>query len=122
MIGRKDLPELAIGHAGLASRDAQATAKFLAEIGARVVFEQPHFAIVELRGGTHVVIRSTEVPPRGASFDLMVDDIGTLRTQLEGRGLHPSDLRKGGVHNSFDVEVPGGVTITFTSSHVMGRV
>lgn len=122
MTGPNETPRLAIGHAALESRDVNATIAFFASLGARVVMAQQTFAIAELRGGTHVVIRSAGPNPRSPSFDLMVEDVRDVRHLLINSGLEPSPLRSGGVHKSFEVQEPGGTTLTFTSSHAMGRV
>ena len=122
MITQQEIPQLAIGHMGMESASVPATVRFFDDLGARVVLSQEAFAIVELRGGTHVVIRAVDGQPRTPSFDLMVDDVPGLRDGLERRGYWPSEIRRGGVHQSFRVEEPGGAKLTFTSSHVMGRV
>lgn len=122
MITQHEVPHLAIGHMGLESAHVSATVRFFDELGARIVLSQDAFAIVELRGGTHVVIRAVDGNPRNSGFDLMVDDVPTLRDAFERQGHRPSEIRRGGVHQSFEVEEPGGATLTFTSSHVMGRV
>lgn len=122
MITKNDLPQLAIGHMGMESASVPATVRFFDDLGARVVMSQDAFAIVELRGGTHVVIRGVRDAPTNPSFDLMVDDVPAVRDGFERQGYRPSKIRRGGVHESFHVEEPGGATLTFTSSHVMGRV
>ncbi len=122
MITEHEIPQLAIGHMSLESASVPATVRFFDDVGARVVVSQEAFAIVELRGGTHVVIRAVRGQPRVPSFDLMVEDVPTLRDGFERQGYRPSEIRRGGVHQSFQVEEPGGATLTFTSSHAMGRV
>ncbi len=122
MITEHEVPQLAIGHMGMESTSVPATVHFFDDLGARVVMSRDAFAIVELRGGTHVVIRGVQGAPRNPSFDLMVDDVPALRERFERQGYRPSEIRRGGVHQSFHVEEPGGATLTFTSSHVMGRV
>lgn len=122
MIGPNETPKLAIGHAVLESRDVNATIRFLASLGARVVMAQQNFAIAELRGGTHVVIREGGAKARNPSFDLMVEDVRDVRDGLINEGLEPTALLSGGVHKSFEVQEPGGAMLTFTSSHAVGRV
>lgn len=122
MITQRQRPQLAIGHMGLESARVPDTVRFFDDLGARVVMSQENFAIVELRGGTHVVIRAAHGAPRTPSFDLMVDDVPALRDGLVGQGLRPSEIRRGGIHQSFEVEEPGGAMLSFTSSHVVGRV
>lgn len=122
MITEHEIPQLAIGHMSLESASVPKTVGLFDDLGARVILSREAFAIVELRGGTHVVIRAVDGEPRTPSFDLMVDDVPALRDGLERQGYRPSEIRRGGVHQSFQVEEPGGATLTFTSSHVMGRV
>jgi len=122
MITEHEVPRLAIGHLRLESGNVPATVRFFDDLGARVVMSREAFAIVELRGGTHVIIAGIAGRPGSPGFDLMVDDVPTLRDGFERQGYRPSEIRRGGVHQSFEVEEPGGATLTFTSSHAMGRV
>lgn len=122
MITQHEIPQLAIGHMGMESASVPSTVRFFDDVGARVVMSREGFAIVELRGGTHVVIRAAHGEPKTPSFDLMVDDVPGLRSGLERQGYRPSEIRQGGIHQSFQVEERGGATLTFTSSHAMGRV
>lgn len=98
------------------------TVSFFDDLGARVIVNRDAFAIVELRGGTHVIIREAEGEPREPGFDLMVDDVAAVRSDLVERGHQPSKIEHGRIHQSFRVEAPGGAKLTFTSSHVVGRV
>ncbi|HJY82602.1 MAG TPA: VOC family protein, partial [Candidatus Binatia bacterium] len=81
-------------------------------------------AVLELRGGTHLVLQPTQEPSGGgtkAPFDLMVDDIVVARQQYAELGLEPSVLESGVVHRSFTLPGPDGYVITVTSSHTGGR-
>ena len=122
MITTQQIPQLAIGHLSMESTIVPETVRFFGDLGARVVVSRDSFAIVELRGGTHVVIRASEGEPRTPGFDLMVDDVPAVRDRLQREGYRPSEIRRGGIHQSFQVGEPGGAELTFTSSHVMGRV
>jgi hypothetical protein len=81
-------------------------------------------AVLELRGGTHVVVRRSEQPPEpgtGAPFDLMVDDIDAAHRDYAGKGLSPSPVRRGRIHDSFDLAGPDGWAFTVNSSHASGQ-
>ena len=80
--------------------------------------------MLELRGGTHVVVRQAEQPPApgtGAPFDLMVDDVDATHRDYAEKGLSPSPIRRGRIHDSFDVAGPDGWAFTVNSSHASGQ-
>ncbi|HZT87269.1 MAG TPA: hypothetical protein VFA12_04815 [Stellaceae bacterium] len=82
------------------------------------------FAVLELRGGTHVVVRESEprpAPGAVAPFDLMVDDIDAAHRDYAAKGLSPSPVRRGRIHDSFDLPGPSGWTFTVNSSHASGK-
>src|SRR6202040_3738999 len=61
-----------------------------------------------------------EQPPAtgsAAPFDLMVDDIEAARRDYAAKGLGPSDISRGRIHDSFHVTGPDGYDFTITSSH-----
>ena len=71
-------PPVAVGHVRLNVVDVGAAARWLATAGLRPIVTMEELAVLELRGGTHVVVRQAEPPPKpgtGAPFDLMVDDV-----------------------------------------------
>ena len=79
------------------------------------------FAILELRGGTHLVLLQAEAPIEPGApcpFDLMVEDVHATRRAFAEQGLEPGDLREGQVHISFVVRDPSGYDVTVNSSHV----
>lgn len=89
----------------------------------RVISEQGDFAVLELRGGTHVVVmpeaagQLSDVP-----FDVMVDDVEATWQRFRDAGLEPSPITSGTVHSSFNVADPAGRRVTVNSSHVVGPV
>ena len=116
-------PEVSIGHVGLSSSDFHSSLKFFQMIGMRLVASMPNMAILELRGGTHLVLRAaTNNKVQPARFDLMVDDLIAMRERLFNAGYKPSSISKGGIHSSFEVTDPSGILLEFTSSHVSGPV
>ncbi len=118
-------PPVAVGHVRLPATDVAAAERWLVSVGLRPIFADNDLAVLELRGGTHVVVRKTEQPPTSGSaapFDLMVDDIEMARRDYAAKGLGPSEISRGRIHDSFHVIGPGGYDFTVNSSHAGGRV
>jgi len=116
-------PDISIGHLGLRVSRFAESFEFFKLVGARVVVRMPGMAILELRGGTHLILRYDGTADAGsAGFDLMVDDIDEMRQRLITAGFAPTDITRGGVHRSFTVTEPSGVEMAFTSSHAVGIV
>jgi hypothetical protein len=91
----------------------------------REVERNPHVAVLELRGGTHLVLLPGEVSPardEDVPFDLMVDDLDTAHAAWDDRGMQPSTIERGRIHDSFSVTDPDGRVLTVNSSHVVGTV
>jgi hypothetical protein len=117
-------PPVAVGHVRLPVVDVGAAAKWLEAVGLRPIVTMADLAVLELRGGTHVVVRQGEQPPTAgtvAPFDLMVDDIDAAHRDYAGKGLSPSPIRRGRIHDSFDLPGPDGWTFTVNSSHASGQ-
>ena len=111
-------PPVWVGHVTLHSRDLDATEDFLVEIGMRKIFKGEEVAVLELRGGTHVVVLPDGDVPEIAEFDLMVEDVdATWKAYSEG-GLEVTDIERGRIHDSFYVSEPGGNKIVVNSTHV----
>jgi hypothetical protein len=113
-----------VGHVRLPATDVAAAERWLQSVGLRPIFADNNFAVLELRGGTHVVVRKVDHPPAAgaaAPFDLMVDDIEAARRDYAGKGLAPSEISRGRIHDSFHLMGPDGYDFTVTSSHAGGR-
>ena len=118
-------PPVAVGHVRLSATDVATAERWLQSVGLRPIFADEDLAVLELRGGTHVVVRKEEQPPAAGSaapFDLMVDDIEAARRDYAAKGLGPSDISKGRIHDSFHLTGPDGYDFTVTSSHASGRI
>src|SRR5262245_42175971 len=118
-------PPVAIGHVSLGVTDIPQATQYFMTLGLRLIHHAQSIAVLELRGGTHLVLRPSAepIPPGGkAAFDLMVDDIGKARQEYGARGLKPSAIAAGMVHRWFTLVGPDGYEITVTSSHTSGRV
>jgi hypothetical protein len=117
-------PPVAVGHVRLPTTDVAGAARWLVSVGLRPIFEDAELAVLEFRGGTHVVVRKAAEPPKAgtaAPFDLMVDDIDAARRDYITKGLGPSDISRGRIHDAFHVAGPDGYDFTVNSSHAGAR-
>ena len=122
--GQDKRPQLAIGHLELLVSDVGSAVDLFVKLGMRHIFQKEDFAVLELRGGTHLVLDKPEGPvPSGreAPFDLMVDDIEMMRERCESLELQPSSITNGRVHRSFSFTGPDGYMIEVNSSHASGE-
>jgi catechol 2,3-dioxygenase-like lactoylglutathione lyase family enzyme len=118
-------PPVAIGHVSLRVTDIPQATTYFVTLGLRLIHQSQTLAVLELRGGTHLVLRPSPEPIQPgvkAAFDLMVDDIGNARQEYGALGLNPSEIEAGMVHRWFTLVGPDGYEITVTSSHTSGRV
>ena len=119
MASGDERPAVWVGHVAIHSDDVPASCRFMRDAGMRPIFEEADFALLELRGGTHLAI-TTDLDSallRGG-FDLMVEDLDATRERLAGLGYAPGEIERGEIHDSFEVREPGGNLILFNSSHV----
>lgn len=117
-------PPVAVGHVRLPCSDVAAAAHWLETVGLRPIVAMADLAVLELRGGTHVVVRAAEpapAPGTPAPFDLMVDDINAAHRDYAAKGLSPSEISRGRIHDSFQVAGPSGWLFTINSSHASGK-
>ena len=117
-------PPVAVGHVRLPVNNVGAAARWLETVGLRPIVTRQEIAVLELRGGTHVVVRQAEqpvAPGTAAPFDLMVDDVDAAHRDYAAKGLSPSEIRRGRIHDSFDVAGPDGWAFTVNSSHASGK-
>ena len=112
-------PPVWVGHVTMDTDRLDESEAFMRQIGMRPMFRGDDVAVMELRGGTHLVLlRSRDVRPGDAAFDLMVEDINAVYEDFTSRGLEPSPIEQGRIHASFTVTEPAGHRITFNSTHV----
>jgi hypothetical protein len=117
-------PGAAVGHVFLGVTDIPAASQWFEEAGLRAIADGDDFAVLELRGGTHLVItKRARRPKKGteAAFDLMVDDVDAAHGRFAARGLKPARIRRGSIHDQFTVAGPDGYEITVLSSHAGNR-
>ena len=114
-------PPVWIGHVFMPVVDVKASAAFMRKLGMREIFEAEDIAILELRGGTHLLLRPTPdhiAPDTVAPFDIMVEDLEISHEKFEGLGLSPSTIQADTFHRFFTICDPSGSVITVNSSHV----
>ena len=117
-------PRLAVGHVSLEVEDVTGAYAFFVRHGMRGIFKGEDFGVLELRGGTHLVLsraKATIEPGRKAPFDLMVDDIDEARAEFTGAGVAATEITRGRIHDTFHIEGPGGYRFAVTSSHAGDR-
>ena len=123
-------PLVWVGHVLLEAPDVAATSRWCQQIGMRLIFEEAdRVAVLELRGGTHLVVTPGVVTPgdepvsegADAPFDLMVENIEEAHDRYAAAGLEPGDIASGSIHSSFGMVAPSGHVVTVNSSHVGDR-
>ena len=117
-------PRLAVGHVSLEVEDVGDAYAFFVRHGMRDIFQSADFGVLELRGGTHLVLsraKGTIEPGRKAPFDLMVDDIDEAREEFTATGVTATQVTRGRIHDTFQIEGPSGYRFSVTSSHAGDR-
>jgi catechol 2,3-dioxygenase-like lactoylglutathione lyase family enzyme len=112
-----------VGHAALFVPDISASTAFFLKLGLRLIGEYDHVAVLELRGGTHLIILPADKPVEAharAPFDLMVDDLEATHAAWSAAGLAPSPIAAGEIHRTFTMTEPGGHTVTVNDTHASG--
>ena len=135
-----DLPAAAFGHFVMKVGDIGTSYKFYSDLGLRPCGVFPDLAIIELRGGSHILLfnnndetsfpvmpsnlgqRSTIVSER---LDLMIDgkaksDLEVYRAALLEKGLPVEPIARDRLfgHHYFQLVDPDGNGITVYTSHV----
>ena len=133
------LPAAALGHFVMKVANLGASYQFYADLGLRQVGIFPDVAIIELRGGTHILlfpendeapftVTSSHVGQRGAFFnehlDLMIGgktrgDLEAYRAILLKNGIHAGEIPQQRFfgHDYFHLADPDGHGITVYTSH-----
>jgi hypothetical protein len=114
-------PPVWVGHVYLSVNDVPSAALWLETVGLRRIVVRDEAAVMEMRGGTHVVVRPGAASGGTAPFDLMVDDLDVAHRDYAQKGLSPSPIRQRQWrydHDSFELPGPDGWVFTVYSSHV----
>lgn len=117
-------PPVAIGHIRWLVKDVARSTDFLVKLGFRKIHQSDTKCILEVRGGTHIVLRLTESEIQAgtpAPIDVMVDDVEGTRSQCLELGLDPSEIERGTIHHWFKLRDPCGYDITVTSNHASNQ-
>jgi hypothetical protein len=117
-------PPVWVGHVVLTSADVPAADAFWTRVGMRPIARGDGFAVLELRGGTHLVLQGSGARVAAGTpcpFDIMVEDLEAAHARYRELGLAPGDLRRGSIHDSFTIVDPSGYVVTINSSHVSGE-
>ena len=115
-------PPVWIGHTLLTVSDIGRSAQWWTGIGMRPVERNEHVAVLELRGGTHLVLVPGAPDTGDAPFDLMVDDLDATHAAWAELGVDVSEISQGRIHNTFTATDPDGYVVTVNNSHVAGLV
>jgi len=115
-----DEPSIAIGHFSLRVTDLDRSAEFYLSIGMRETHPRmANMAILDLRGGTHLLLFRARRKPRPSRlpFDFLVPDVDALQRSLRERGFEAGPMMKDSFsdHRSFTCPDPDGHGLTFTS-------
>jgi hypothetical protein len=115
-------PGLAVGHVVMRAAGVRAAAERLERVGVRPIVVKDDFAVMELRGGTHIVVRELEGDGvEKLSFDFMVDDIEEGRQRFDDAGFTVTDISRGRIHDSFVAKAPERFRVEVNSSHAGDR-
>ena len=119
-------PEVAIGHVRLHTADAKIATVFYEQLGMRLCMSWEGMAILELRGGTHLLLIEGNDEMQQVLdpvFDMMVDDLASYRQQLRDLDIDTSEITNHPMihHQRFYVEDPDGHRIAIHSDHTDGR-
>ena len=120
----KSRPTIWIGHVTRRVKDVKKSTEFFETLGLRVVWADAQMAILELRGGTHLLLfadgpRHRKIP--NDEFDLMVEDIEASRKSVQSNGIKVSRVKRDPFHTYFDVSDPNGKKWRINSDHTDGR-
>lgn len=112
-------PPVWVGHVAMHTGQLEESSKFMQLVGMRLIASGDEFAVLELRGGTHLVLTTDpDSELIRAGFDLMVEDLDATHARFTELELNPGEIERGQIHDCFELREPGGMIITFNSSHV----
>ena len=106
----------------LSVKDVPSAARWLETVGLRSIVVRDEAAVLEMRGGTHVVVRPAPAAGGAAPFDLMVEDLEATHAAWTHLGLDVSAIERGCIHSVFVLRDPDGHRVMVNSSHVVGEL
>ena len=132
-------PELAVAHLVFKVADLKSSCRFYSNLGIPPFAMDERVAIIELRGGTHLLLLSVDEPAGedvaesltgqfhrrfSEQFDLMIkgkglNELKQYRSELISRGIAAGEIPDEAVfgHYLFCIKDPDGNGITIYSSH-----
>ena len=112
-------PPVWVGHVAMYTPRVTESSEFMQLLGMRLVAGSDDFAVLEMRGGTHLVLTgNSESTLIKGDFDLMVEDLDATHAHYTELGIDPGEIERGEIHDSFEMREPGGTVIIFNSTHV----
>jgi len=109
-----------VGRGALCVSDVSRATAFYGALGSRPVVQSPGLAVLELRGGTHLVLfEAKDDHPRGPvrSFGLLVGDALTFRAEMARRGVVVGPAwDDGSSRRGFEMTDPDGHVVSVTSA------
>ena len=119
-------PPIAIGHVTLRVSHVGLAADFYRALGLRPILKREELAILELRGGTHLVLFRAKGTPKAGPvrvFDFMVEDIEAAHAAMRSAGVKGTAIDEDHIagHLWFEVTDPDGYVLRVFSSHTEGR-
>ncbi len=134
-VSNAEVPPVGLGHAALTVANVKASHEFYVDLGLRSLGKDEAMAILELRGGTHLLLFQRDGPADvdtggpldqrpAESIDLMIAgrtfaELDVYRARLVAKGLTPDpipDQRFFG-HYVFKARDPDGNEVTVSTSH-----
>ncbi len=131
--------ELAVAHLVFKVADLKSSCQFYSNLGLPPFYIEEKVAIIELRGGTHLLLLSFDEPAGedvaesltgqfhkrfSEQFDLMIkgkdlDELKQYRSELISRGIAAGEIPVEAVvgHHLFCIKDPDGNGITIYTSH-----
>jgi catechol-2,3-dioxygenase len=110
-------PELAVAHLVFKVADLKSSCQFYSNLGLPPFYIEEKVAIIELRGGTHLLLLSVDEP---AGKDVAESLTGQkYRSELISRGIVAGEIPDEAVfgHYLFCIKDPDGNGITIYTSH-----
>jgi catechol 2,3-dioxygenase-like lactoylglutathione lyase family enzyme len=132
-------PPLAIGHVAMTVGELESSYRFYVDLGLRTIGKSEGMAILELRGGTHLLLFQRGGPdeagddgpfdqPAATALDLMIagrseDELAAFRSHLVECGHAPDPImgRRFFGHYVFKARDPDGTEVTVSTSHASNQ-
>lgn len=117
-------PAVWVGHVVLKARDLARATDYWEKVGMRLLVSGREVSVLELRGGTHLVLLPSDEPlaeGAPAPFDVMVEDLDAAWKRYGELDFAPSEIERGKIHDSFTMRDPTGYLVTVNSSHVSDK-